>query len=128
MSVDEYLALVGIDAKFNIWSVVDIQGLLYHCGDSRVLCLSSEFEGICLPFPLSVFLDIGTVSSTGMSSCSNVCHLGVSSTCEVVLVLLCSALAEHVSVCIILSSVPSIFIRVLDCVALSGGSGGSFCM
>ena len=33
-SVDEYLALVGIDAKFNIWSVVDVQGLLYCCGDS----------------------------------------------------------------------------------------------
>ena len=36
-SVDEYLALVGIDVKFNIWSVVDVQGLSYHCGDNSAL-------------------------------------------------------------------------------------------
>ena len=82
-----------------------------------------------LSFPLSVFRAIGTRSSAGVSSHSDICHSGVSSTYEVVLVSLCSALGGHASsVLVVLPSAPSIFTRVLDCVALSGGSGGLFCM
>ena len=99
--------------------------LIYH----YLHTVSSEFGGICFPFPLSVFHAIGAGSSAGMSSCSNVCHLGISSTSEMVLALLCSVLGECVSlVCIVCLLAPSVFVRILDCVALSGGSGGSVCM
>ena len=128
-SVDKYVALVGIDARFNIWSVVDVWGRSYHCGDSGVSCSSSEFGGMYFPSPLLVFCAICAGSSAGMSSCSNVCHSGVSSTSEVVLISLCLALGEcMLSVCIMCPLVPSAFIHVLDCVALLGGSGGSVCI
>ena len=88
--------------------------------------MSSELGTICLPFPLSIALVIGAGSSAGVSSYSNVCCLGVSSTSEVVLVKLHSALADRVSsVCTAFLLAPSVFVWVLDHVALSGGSGGS---
>ena len=42
-----------------------------------------------------MFRTLGTKSSAGMSSHSNVCHLGVSSTSEMVLASLCLVLGEH---------------------------------
>jgi hypothetical protein len=70
-----------------------------------------------------MFLVIGARSSAGVSSRSDACRSGVSPTSEVVLR---SALVERVSsVCAVFSSAPSFFARVLDCVALSGGLGGS---